>query len=253
MFRYKLTIEYDGTGLAGWQKQDDRESVQGLLEKAAEKLSGTPREVTGAGRTDAGVHALAQTAHMDIDRDMEPYNVMHGMNYHLRPLTSQIIVTNAARTDENFHARFSAIRRSYCYRIVSRQARLTLDNNRAWHVPEKLDAEKMHAAAQLLLGHHDFSSFRSSECQAKSALKTLDRLHVSRHGEEVRIFAQARSFLHHQVRNMAGALRLAGNGKWTSNDLIKALEAKNRGHGGETAPSCGLYLLEVGYPDAETI
>jgi tRNA pseudouridine38-40 synthase len=247
MPRYKLTIEYNGTGLAGWQRQDDRESVQSLLEKAAEKLAGHACDVVGAGRTDAGVHAIAQVAHFDMSRDISGYNVMHGMNYHLGPLTSQVIVTQAQPAGDDFHARFSAIRRAYYYRIVNRQARLAIDLNRAWHVPEKLDAQAMHAAAQLLVGHHDFTSFRSSECQSKSPLKTLERLDVTQQGDEIRIHAEARSFLHHQVRNMAGALRLIGNGKWTARELQNALEGKNRSHGGETAPASGLYLMLVGY------
>jgi tRNA pseudouridine38-40 synthase len=246
--RFKLTIEYDGTGIAGWQRQDDRESVQSLLEKAAEKLADTPCVVTGAGRTDAGVHAVAQVAHFDIPRKMSGYNVMHGMNFHLRPLTSQVVVTEAQQVGDDFHARFSAIERGYRYHIVNRQARLALEANRAWHIPEKLDVQAMHAAAQCLVGHYDFSTFRSSECQSKSAIKTLERLDVVAEGQEIRIFAQARSFLHHQVRNMVGTLRFIGNGKWDAEQLKRALEARDRRLGGETAPPQGLYLTHVRYP-----
>lgn len=249
MTRYKLTIEYDGTGLAGWQRQDDRESVQSLLGTAAGKLTGTPCDVVGAGRTDAGVHAVAQVAHLDIEREMSAYNVMQGLNYHLSPLTDKVIVLKAEPMPDDFHARFSAVGRAYCYRIINRQARVALDLNRAWHIHENLDADAMYAAAQALIGHHDFSTFRSSECQSKSPLKTLDRLDVTRSGEEIRIFAESRSFLHHQVRNMVGTLRLIGNGKWTKNDLVAALEAKDRKSGGETAPAQGLYLMHVHYKD----
>ena len=247
MPRYKITIEYDGTGLAGWQRQDDRESVQGLLEKAAEKLGGGPCTVTGAGRTDAGVHAIGQVAHFDMQREINGYNVIHGMNYHLEPLTSNVVVTQAVQVPDDFHARFSATARTYFYRIVNRTARLAFDMHRAWHIPEKLDVPAMHAAAQLLTGHHDFTSFRSSICQSKSPLKTLDRLDVVHEGEEIRVLTQARSFLHHQVRNMVGTLRFIGNGKWTAKDLEAALEGKNRNHGGETAPAQGLCLQHVGY------
>lgn len=247
MPRYKITIEYDGTNLGGWQKQIHCESVQGLLEKAAAKIASNACEVVGAGRTDAGVHALAQVAHLDIARDMADFNVMHALNYHLEPLTSQVIVTKAERVADDFHARFSATFRSYCYLIVNRQARAALGLHRVWHIHEPLDAVAMHKGAQLLLGDHDFTTFRDSRCQAKSPLKTLDRLDVSRAGEEIRIIVQARSFLHHQVRNMAGALRLIGNGKWSAQDLHMALEAKDRTRGGETAPPQGLYLTQVGY------
>jgi tRNA pseudouridine38-40 synthase len=247
MTRFKLTIEYDGTGLAGWQVQDDRESVQGLLQEAAGRLTGAPCDVVGAGRTDAGVHALAQVAHLDIERKMAPYNVMQGLNYHLAPLTDKVIVLKAEPARDDFHARFHATARSYCYRIINRPARIALDLHRAWHIHDTLDVRAMHEAAQRLVGHHDFSTFRSSECQSKSPEKTLDRLDVTREGEEIRIVAGSRSFLHHQVRNMVGSLRLVGNGKWTVADLVAALEAKDRKRGGETAPAQGLYLTQVLY------
>jgi tRNA pseudouridine38-40 synthase len=247
MARFKLTIEYDGTGFCGWQKQNDAVSVQGFLLSAAQKLAGTACDVVGAGRTDAGVHATAQVAHVDIAREINPYNVMHALNYHLLPLTSQVTVLKAETVGDDFHARFSATGRSYCYRIVNRQARLAIDLNRAWHIPEPLDAQAMHEAAQSLLGHHDFTTFRSSICQSKSPLKTLDRLDVVRDGDEIRIYAESRSFLHHQVRNMAGTLRFIGNRKWTASDLLAALDAKDRKRGGETAAPQGLYLTEVRY------
>ena len=247
MPRFKLTVEYDGTGLAGWQRQNDRVSVQSLLETAAQKLNGQFSIVVGAGRTDAGVHATAQVVHVDFAREMTTYNAMQGMNFHLLPHTRQVVVIKAEQVQDNFHARFSAVGRSYHYRIINRQARLSLELNRAWHIHEKLDTEAMHNAAKLLLGDHDFSTFRSSECQSKSAFKTLDRLDISRRGVEIDIYAEARSFLHHQVRNMVGSLRLIGNGKWTEQTLKKALEAKDRRQGGETAPAQGLYLTQVVY------
>lgn len=247
MPRFKLTIEYDGTGLAGWQKQKDAVSVQSLLEAACEKLTGTYQEITGAGRTDAGVHALAQVAHVDIVRDLDSYNIMHGINFHLQPLTSQIVVLAAEPVNDDFHARFSATARSYRYHIINRSARLALEQNRAWHIPEALDAKAMHEAAQTLLGQHDFTTFRSTMCQSKSPLKTLDKLDVVRAGEDIFIETKARSFLHNQVRNMVGSLRLIGNGKWSRQDLRKALEAKDRKMGGETAPPQGLSLVGVSY------
>lgn len=247
MPRYKLTLEYDGTGLAGWQKQPDRPSVQGCLEEAAGKLNESPVEVFGAGRTDAGVHAIAQVAHMDLAKSHKPYSVMQAMNFHLLPHTQQIVVTAAEEVGEDFQARFSATGRSYWYRIINRRSRLALAQHRAWHIPEALDAKAMHKAAQALLGNHDFTTFRSTECQAKSPVKTLDKLDVIQNGEEIHVLASARSFLHHQVRNMVGTLRLIGNGKWSVSDLQNALAAKNRTAGGETAPPQGLYLTEVRY------
>ncbi len=247
MPRYKLTIEYDGTGLAGWQKQPDRPSVQGYLEVAASQLNEAPVEVFGAGRTDAGVHAIAQVAHVDLAKSIKPYSVMQAINYHLLPLTQQIVVTHAEEVGEDFQARFSATGRAYWYRIVNRRTRIVLAGNRAWHIPEKLDAAAMHRAAQKLLGHHDFTTFRSTECQAQSPMKTLDRLDIIQHGEEIHALVGARSFLHHQVRNMVGTLRLIGNGKWSDSDLMNALAARNRTAGGETAPAEGLYLTGVRY------
>ncbi len=247
MPRFKLTIEYDGTGLAGWQRQKDCPTIQGYIESAVEKLTGVFCEVIAAGRTDAGVHACAQVAHVDIGRDITGYNVLHAINYHLSPLTAQIVVIAAGQVDENFHARFSAAGRKYFYRIINRPARLALFAGHAWHVPEPLDDIAMHKAAQLFVGTHDFTTFRSTQCQSKSAIKTLDRLDVKRSGEEVHVFAEARSFLHNQIRNMTGTLRLIGNGKWTQDTLLEALAAKDRTKGGETAPPQGLYLEEVSY------
>jgi tRNA pseudouridine38-40 synthase len=247
MPRFKLTIEYDGTGLAGWQRQVEEMSIETLLADAVEKLSGARSEVVGAGRTDAGVHAAGQVAHVDIDKDISAYNVMHGINYHLAPLTQQVIVIKAEAVDDKFHARFSASLRSYRYRIINRQARLALERDRAWHIPETLNVETMQLAAKLLIGHWDFSSFRSSACQSKSPMKTLDRLDIIREGEEITVFAEARSFLHHQVRNMVGSLRMVGNGKWPEHRISDLLKAKDRRQAGETAPACGLTLVNVSY------
>lgn len=247
MPRFKLTIEYDGTGLAGWQYQPDRPSVQYYLALAVQKLNGKQTEIIGAGRTDAGVHALGQVAHVDIDKDLSDYNVMSGINYHLLPHTSQVIVRSAERVSDAFHARFSATRRYYEYHIINRSARPALDALRAWHVPETLDANSMHQAAQILVGHHDFSSFRSTRCQSKNPVKTLDSLQVMRHGERIVITTFSRSFLHHQVRNMVGSLRKIGNGKWSEADLAAALAARDRRGGGETAPAEGLYFMKVDY------
>lgn len=247
MPRFKLTVEYDGTGLAGWQKQPDRPSVQGYLEEAISRITPTLQEVIAAGRTDAGVHALAQVVHVDIDRDITPYNVMHAINHHLLPLTMQIVVTSAEQVGNDFHARFSATGRSYFYRIINRPGRLVLFAQRAWHVPELLDAAAMHEAAEVLLGNHNFTTFRSTQCQSQSPVKTLDKLDVIRSGDELHVHVSARSFLHNQVRNMVGTLRLIGNGKWTRDDLLAALAAKDRTRGGETAPPQGLYLVHVSY------
>jgi tRNA pseudouridine38-40 synthase len=247
MQNFRLTIEYDGTGLAGWQRQDDMPSVQGYLEQAVEKLAGAFHEVIGAGRTDAGVHALAQVAHVQIAKPMSAYNVMHGINFHLLPLTPNVVVTEASEASPDFHARFSAIGRKYIYRIINRRARLAVDLYRAWHVPEPLDALRMHDGAQLLVGHHDFSTFRSTRCQAKSAEKTLDVLQVSRDDDTITMHAASRSFLHHQVRNMAGALRMVGNGKWSLADLQSSLDARDRTKGAETAPPQGLFLTHILY------
>lgn len=247
MPRFKLTIEYDGTGLAGWQRQNDQPSVQGYLEEAASRLCGQRQKVICAGRTDAGVHAIAQVVHLDTVKDMLPYNMMQGLNYHLLPLTRQVIIHKAEMVPDDFNARFSATARAYFYRIINRPARLALWENRAWHVPEKLDEGLMQSGAEILLGTHDFTSFRSTQCQANSPLRTLDVFTVKRVEDEIHLHLKARSFLHHQVRNMAGSLRMLGNGKWSVTDLQAALDAKNRCAGGATAPPQGLYLAEVLY------
>ena len=249
MPRYKLTIEYDGSDYVGWQRQANGPSIQEAIEDAVFALSGERTEVAGSGRTDAGVHALGQVAHVDIDNDrLNADKVRMGLNFHLKRAPISILDCIVI-TDLEFHARFSARRRSYLYRILNRASPPALDRGRVWFIPRDIDAEKMHAAAQGLLGNHDFTSFRSSHCQADSPVKTLDRLDVSRAGDEVHVRAEARSFLHHQVRNFVGSLALVGEGKWSPEDLVTALEAHDRSAAGPTAPAEGLYLVSVGYPE----
>lgn len=248
MPRYKLTIEYDGSGYCGWQRQDSGPSVQAALEQAVLGFCQAATVVQCAGRTDAGVHATAQVAHFDAPREYRTDRVRDGLNFHLRP--HPVAVLAAEAVDDDFHARFSAIGRSYLYRIVNRRAPAALDVGRVWWVPVALDVDLMQKGADQLLGHHDFTTFRASECQAKSPMKTLDELTVTRVGEEIHITTAARSFLHHQVRNMVGTLRLVGEGKWTPADVRRALEAKSRSAGGPTCPPDGLYLTGVKYSDA---
>ena len=245
MPRYKLTIEYDGTPFVGWQVQDNGPSVQGVLTEAIAAFTGERVVVAGAGRTDAGVHALGQVAHVDLAKDWDGDTVRDAINFHLRP--QPIAVLTAEHVAENFDARFSATERHYLYRIVNRRADLALDQNRAWRVPRPLDADAMHAAAQKLVGRHDFTTFRAAECQAKSPVKTLDQLDVKRDGDAVRISATARSFLHHQVRSMVGSLVHVGEGKWSAEDLAAALAARDRTRCGQVAPPQGLYLVRVEY------
>jgi tRNA pseudouridine38-40 synthase len=243
--RYKIIVEYDGGDFVGWQRQANGPSVQAALEDAIHRFCGETVLVEGAGRTDAGVHALAQAAHFDLQKETTADTVMKALNFHLKP--APVAVLAAEEVAGDFHARFSAIRRAYLYRIVNRRAPLALERGRAWFVPQPLDAAAMHAAAQVLVGHHDFTSFRASECQAKSPVKTLDVLSVAREGELIEVRAEARSFLHHQVRNFVGSLKLVGEGKWSADDLKAALEARDRAAAGPTAPAAGLYLTGVGY------
>lgn len=245
MPRYRLTIEYDGTPFVGWQVQDNGPSVAGVIEQAVEKFTGGHADIMGAGRTDTGVHALGQVAHVDLARDWETDVVRDALNAQLRPHPVAIIA--AARVAGDFHARFSAQARHYLYRIVNRRADLALDRDRVWKIARPLDAVAMHEAAQRLVGRHDFTTFRSSECQAKSPLKTLDRLAVARSGDEIRIEVSARSFLHHQVRSMVGSLAQVGEGRWSADDMRQALEAKSRAACGPVAPAAGLYLVRVDY------
>ena len=245
MPRYKLTIEYHGTPFVGWQRQDNGISVQAEIEAALFRFCGAKTAITAAGRTDAGVHASGQVIHFDLRRDFSADRVQGGLNYHLKP--HPIAVRTAEIVDDQFHARFSAVGRSYLYRIINRRAPLAIDHERAWWVKAALDAEAMAAGAKYLLGHHDFTSFRAAACQARSPDRTLDVLAITRVDEEIRIVAKARSFLHHQVRNMVGTLKMVGEGKWSPEQVKTALEARNRAAAGPTAPPDGLYLTGVMY------
>jgi tRNA pseudouridine38-40 synthase len=245
MPRYKLIIEYDGTPFSGWQIQDNALTVQGSLERAVKAICGEDVRVHGAGRTDAGVHALGQVAHCDIAKHFVPGRFRDGLNAHLRP--QPIGVLSAEIVPDTFEARFSATRRHYLYRITNVRANLALDIGRVWRVPRLLDTDAMHTAAQKLVGKHDFTTFRDTECQAKSPEKTLDQLDVVRDGDAVRIMTSARSFLHSQVRSMVGSLVWVGEGRWSAADLAAALAARNRAACGPVAPPEGLYLVKVEY------
>jgi tRNA pseudouridine38-40 synthase len=245
MPRYKLIIEYDGTPFRGWQRQAADISVQQVLEEAIHRFSGETVVTQAAGRTDAGVHALGQVVHFDLARDWDPRKVREALNFHTKPYPLAII--EAELVPESFEARFSAIARSYEYLILNRRARPALEVGRVWHVPVALDADAMHQAAQLILGRHDFSTFRAAECQAKSPIRTLDRFDVGREAEHIVIRAKARSFLHSQVRSMVGSLKLVGEGRWTPRQFRAALDAADRARCGPLAPSDGLYLTGVDY------
>jgi tRNA pseudouridine38-40 synthase len=245
MPRYKLIIEYDGRPFVGWQIQDNGPSVQGVLAAALEAFCGEQVMVHGAGRTDAGVHALGQVGHVDLTREWEDDTVRDAVNAHLRPRPVAII--EAERVDASFDARYSAVKRHYLYRIVNRRADLTFERGRAWRVAKPLDSAAMHAAAQRLVGRHDFTTFRHIECQAKSPVKTLDALHVNRTRDDIQVTASARSFLHTQVRSMVGSLVAVGEGKWSADDLAAALAARDRTACGTVAPPDGLYLAKVDY------
>ena len=246
MTRFRLTVEYDGQPFMGWQRQPHGPTVQAVIEAAAKAITGEDVVLHAAGRTDAGVHAEAMPAHCDISRSLTPFRLMEGLNAKLIPAPVSIIACEAVRDD--WHARFSCIGRRYIYRIINRRAPLALDAGRAWRVRNPLAAEAMHQAAQLLVGHHDFTTFRSIHCQSASAVKTLDSLTARRFGEEIIIEAAARSFLHHQVRSMVGCLMMVGRGQWSAHDLKAALDAKDRGALGFNAPPDGLYFVEALYP-----
>jgi tRNA pseudouridine38-40 synthase len=245
MPRYKLTIEYDGTPFCGWQLQESAPTVQGALEAAVKAMSGEEVRVHGSGRTDAGVHALGQVAHCDIAKPFRPDRLRDGLNAHLRPHPIAVVAAEIAPDD--FEARFSAKKRHYLYRIRNTRANLALDIGRVWRVPRRLDTDAMHEAAQRLIGKHDFTTFRDTECQAKSPVKTLDQLDVARDGDAVSIITSARSFLHSQVRSMVGSLVWVGEGRWSADDLFAALAARNRAACGPVAPPEGLYLVRVEY------
>ena len=246
MPRYKLTIEYDGRPFSGWQRQANAPSVQQTLEMAFLRFCGEALSVNGAGRTDTGVHAKGQVAHVTLTKGRRPFQISEAMNAHLRP--HPISVLHVEEVADTFEARFDAIKRHYVYRIINRRAPLTLEHGQAWLVKKRLDAAAMHEAAQLLVGKHDFSTFRDSQCQANSPLRTLDHIAVTRVGEEIRVDVAALSFLHRQVRSMVGSLEHVGSGKWTAGDLHKALAAKDRARCGMVAPPDGLYLTQVDYP-----
>ena len=245
MYRYKLTIEYDGTPFVGWQRQANGLSVQEAIETAIERMSSERRVVHAAGRTDAGVHARGQIGHFDLTREWRGDRLRDALNAHLKPAPIAIIA--AEKVPPDFEARFSAIARHYVYRILNRRAPPTLERDHVWHVARRLDASAMHAAAQCLLGRHDFSTFRAAECQANSPLRTLDRLDVTRTGELIEIHASARSFLHTQVRSIAGSLEHVGSAKWSAGDLEAALDARARTLCGTVAPASGLFLMRVDY------
>ena len=245
MPRYRLTIEYDGRPFVGWQRQINGASVQGAIEAAIHAVTGEPVLVYGAGRTDAGVHARAMVAHVDVERDMTAYRLMAAINAKLPPVPVAIIDCSVA--DPEFHARFDCVARSYQYRIINRRAPLTVDRGLAWRVPQPLDAAAMHEAAQLLVGRHDFTTFRSAHCQSASPVKTLDHISVRRDGEAVLIETGARSFLHHQVRSMVGCLKLVGHGAGSAATLGAALAARNRAALGFNAPPDGLTFLTARY------
>jgi tRNA pseudouridine38-40 synthase len=249
MPRFKLTIEYDGTPYVGWQAQKNGHAVQWALENAIEAMTGERLRLMCAGRTDAGVHALAQVAHADLARDWKPESLRDGLNTALRQRDELISIITVKPVPESFNARLGARKRHYLYRIINRRQPSPLEFRRAWHVPRPLDADAMHDAAQRLLGHHDFTTFRASGCQAHTPIKTLERLDVSRSGEIIEIRASARSFLHHQVRRMVGSLEMCGSGKWTADDLQQALEAMDRQRSGQQAPAWGLYFTGVDYAE----
>jgi tRNA pseudouridine38-40 synthase len=246
MPRYKLTLEYDGTGLVGWQRQANGLSVQEIVETALERFCGAAVRVHGAGRTDAGVHALAQVAHLDLPRAADPEEIRGALNFHVRPRPVSVLAVEPAPA--TFHARISARGRNYRYRILNRRPPPALERAQVWHVGPPLDLAAMQEGARHLLGTHDFTTFRDTLCQAKSPIKTLDTLEIARLGEEIVLEARARSFLHHQVRNMVGTLELVGLGKWSPQDVKRALEARDRRAGGPTAPAQGLCLVAVIYP-----
>lgn len=247
MPRYKITIEYDGTPFVGWQMQDNLPSVQGSIKEAIAALSAENVQVFGAGRTDAAVHARGQVAHFDLEKSFPEKNIRDGLNAHLKP--HPISILSAQVVPDDFDARFSAIKRHYLYRIITRRAPLSLDQNRVWQVPVPLDHEKMHEAAQALIGQHDFTTFRAAQCQSKSPVKTLDEISVVKTAEdEINILVNAPSFLHNQVRSIAGSLKKVGDGKWDVPKIAEILEAKDRTACGQTAPAGGLYLMQVDYP-----
>lgn len=245
MQRYKLTIEYDGTPFSGWQRQDDRPSVQQAMEDAIAQYTQQALTLTCAGRTDAGVHAFGQVAHVDLPEAREEFSVRQGINFYL--VGQPVSVVKAEKVSDTFHARFDAVKRHYEYRVLNRPSSPAIDHMRVWHVHQPLDVESMRAGAAFLVGSHDYTSFRATECQSKSPLKSIDSIDIVQAGEHISIVLTARSFLHHQVRNIVGTLSLVGLGKWQPEQVQVALEAKDRGAAGPTAPAHGLYFMQVDY------
>ncbi len=243
--RYKITIEYLGTGFAGWQRQANITSIQQILEESVYKFTGENVTLHAAGRTDAGVHAIGQVAHFDLTKLIPTYKVMQAINHFVR--THNIGITKCEIVDENFHARFSAIARHYVYRIINRTGQVIIDLNRAWWIKQPMNINSMRKSAAYLIGYHDFSSFRSKDCQAKSPIKTLTNLIITQENDEIRLYFSAPSFLHNMVRNIVGSLVLVGRNIWQEEDIKRALEAKNREAAGIKAPACGLYFLKVDY------
>ncbi|MFL6732052.1 MAG: tRNA pseudouridine(38-40) synthase TruA [Sphingomicrobium sp.] len=246
MTRWRLTIEYDGGPFMGWQRQDHGPSVQQTLEEALQRMTGEQPQFIAAGRTDAGVHALAMTAHVDIERELTPHRLREGLNALVRP--HPISVLEVEKVADDWHARFSCIGRRYLYRILNRRAPAALDSGRVWYIAVPLDFETMREGATHLIGRHDFTTFRSAQCQSDSPVKTLDRLEVSKIDDEIHVSAAARSFLHHQVRSMVGCLAMVGRGQWQPEDMRRALEARDRAALGFNAPPHGLYFVEATYP-----
>lgn len=253
MPRFRMTVEYDGSPYVGWQRQDNGHSVQSALENAVLSLTGETVSIRGAGRTDSGVHAKGQVVHVDLTRAWVPYKLRNALNAYLALAGERVAVLDVCAVDDSFDARFSAIRRHYLYRIITRPSRLALEAERAWWVSKPLDPEVMHAAAQRLVGHHDFTTFRSAHCQANSPMRTLDRLDVTRTEDLIEIRATAQSFLHNQIRSFAGTLKLAGEGKMTPDDVEAALKERDRAACGPVAPPEGLFFLRVDYPGDELV
>ncbi|MDB5555510.1 MAG: tRNA pseudouridine(38,39,40) synthase TruA [Rhizobium sp.] len=253
MPRFRMLVEYDGTPYVGWQRQDNGHSVQGAIEKAIHSMTGEWISLRAAGRTDAGVHAYGQVCHVDLSREWKGQTLANGINAYLVAENEKVAIREAEAVPETFDARFSATKRHYLYRIISRPAPIAIEAMRAWHIKKPLDHEAMHAAAQMLVGYHDFTTFRSVRCQARNPARTMDRVDVSRTGELVEIRASAQSFLHNQIRSFAGTLKMVGEGKWTPQDVKDALEAKDRTRCGPVAPPHGLYFMKVDYGDTSQL
>ena len=247
MAKYFLEIEYVGTNYSGWQIQDSAPSIEEAIETAIEKFCGEKTTTYSCGRTDAGVHAIKMPAHIELSKEYDPYKIQMATNFHLKDAGHQISILNVKQVDENFHARFNCKKRHYIYKILNRPTRPVIMENRAWWIYKELDTELMQKVAKHLIGKHDFSTFRAAECQAKSPIKTLDEIDIIKNGEEITISISAKSFLHHQVRNIVGTLSLVGEHKWTEKDFIDAFNACDRRRGGPTAPACGLYFNYAEY------